>query len=196
MHSDWHTGSCCRTDQAASWSVSIVLFMFVWYSGVVSVVGVGVRVGWPYPWSQLRPAACILLCHCMCRKLKVFDWLGLPAATAWGWVLQPSAGYVGQGMIMGPKTAWSMMAGAITGVLTSFKAAISILPLSLLLSLILGSWAFHAMQPPASPWLCQHMPTSRCCCHTLDEVYAYTLGSNLGTGGHLQHQGKQKPGIL
>jgi len=47
--------------------------------------------------------------------LKVFDWLHLPAATAWGWVLQPSAGYIGQGMIMGPKTAWSMMAGAVTG---------------------------------------------------------------------------------
>lgn len=46
----------------------------------------------------------------------MFDWLGLPAATAWGWVLQPSAGYIGQGMIMGPKTAWSMMAGAVTGV--------------------------------------------------------------------------------
>lgn len=45
----------------------------------------------------------------------MFDWVGLPAATAWGWVLQPSAGYIGQGMIMGPKTAWSMMAGAITG---------------------------------------------------------------------------------
>lgn len=54
-----------------------------------------------------------LLAH---RVLKVFDWLGLPAATAWGWVLQPSAGYIGQGMIMGPKTAWSMMAGAVTGV--------------------------------------------------------------------------------
>jgi hypothetical protein len=46
----------------------------------------------------------------------VFDWVNLPAATAWGWVLQPSAGYIGQGMIMGPKTAWSMMAGAVTGV--------------------------------------------------------------------------------
>eukprot|EP00879_Flechtneria_rotunda_P019423 GHRR01020401.1.p1 GENE.GHRR01020401.1~~GHRR01020401.1.p1 ORF type:complete len:360 (+),score=103.69 GHRR01020401.1:512-1591(+) len=49
------------------------------------------------------------------RVLPVFDWLGLPAATAWGWVLQPSMGYIGQGMIMGPKTAWSMMAGALTG---------------------------------------------------------------------------------
>lgn len=49
------------------------------------------------------------------RVLPIFDWLGLPAATAWGWVLQPSAGYIGQGMIMGPKTAWSMMAGAVTG---------------------------------------------------------------------------------
>lgn len=45
----------------------------------------------------------------------MFDWLRLPAATAWGWVLQPSAGYIGQGMIMGPKTAWSMFAGALTG---------------------------------------------------------------------------------
>ncbi|KAF6262322.1 OPT superfamily oligopeptide transporter [Scenedesmus sp. NREL 46B-D3] len=47
--------------------------------------------------------------------LPVFDWLGLPAVTAWGWVLQPSPGYIGQGMIMGPKTAWSMMAGALVG---------------------------------------------------------------------------------
>ncbi|WIA18515.1 hypothetical protein OEZ85_009965 [Tetradesmus obliquus] len=47
--------------------------------------------------------------------LPVFDWLGLPGLTAWGWVLQPSPGYIGQGMIMGPKTAWSMMAGAVVG---------------------------------------------------------------------------------
>ncbi|KAF8059133.1 oligopeptide transporter [Scenedesmus sp. PABB004] len=49
------------------------------------------------------------------RVLPVFDWIGLPSATAWGWVLQPSPGYLGQGMIMGPKTAWSMAAGAVIG---------------------------------------------------------------------------------
>jgi hypothetical protein len=28
--------------------------------------------------------------------LPVFDWVGLPGLTAWGWVLQPSPGYIGQ----------------------------------------------------------------------------------------------------
>lgn len=41
-------------------------------------------------------AICCLLCCCLHSVLPVFDWLGLPAATAWGWVLQPSPGYIGQ----------------------------------------------------------------------------------------------------
>ena len=43
----------------------------------------------------------------------------LQSATAWGWVLAPSMGYVGQGMIMGPRTAFSMLGGAIAGGLRS-----------------------------------------------------------------------------
>jgi hypothetical protein len=50
------------------------------------------------------------------RVWPIFDWVHLPAATAWGWVFQPSAGYIGQGAIMGPKTSLSMLGGAITGV--------------------------------------------------------------------------------
>ena len=67
--------------------------------------------------GSIQSQAWLVKCcrRCCCRKLKVFDWLHLPAATAWGWYLQPSAGYIGQGMIMGPKTAWSMMGGAVTG---------------------------------------------------------------------------------
>ena len=49
------------------------------------------------------------------RSFSVFSWVGLRAATAWGWELAPSMGYVGQGMIMGPRTAFSMLAGAVTG---------------------------------------------------------------------------------
>jgi hypothetical protein len=66
--------------------------------------------------AVLASATTTCALSCPPRVLKVFDWVNLPAATAWGWVLQPSAGYIGQGMIMGPKTAWSMMAGAVTGV--------------------------------------------------------------------------------
>ncbi|KAK9902795.1 hypothetical protein WJX75_006292 [Coccomyxa subellipsoidea] len=49
------------------------------------------------------------------RSFPVLSWAGLPAATAWGWELAPSMGYIGQGMIMGPKTALSMFGGAVLG---------------------------------------------------------------------------------
>lgn len=49
------------------------------------------------------------------KSFPVFTWAGLPAATAWGWEVAPSAGYIGQGMIMGPRTSLSMLAGAIFG---------------------------------------------------------------------------------
>jgi uncharacterized oligopeptide transporter (OPT) family protein len=49
------------------------------------------------------------------RHLRIFSWVGWSAATAWGWELTMSMGYVGQGMIMGPRTCWSMLAGAVTG---------------------------------------------------------------------------------
>ena len=49
------------------------------------------------------------------KSFPVFTWMGLPVVTAWGWGLSPSTGYIGQGMIMGPRTAFSMLLGAITG---------------------------------------------------------------------------------
>ena len=49
------------------------------------------------------------------KSFPIFSWVGLPAATAWGWELAPSMGYIGQGMIMGPRTAVSMLLGAIAG---------------------------------------------------------------------------------
>lgn len=49
------------------------------------------------------------------KTFPIATWLGLPALTAWGWELTPSAGYIGQGMIMGPRTVASMLAGAVVG---------------------------------------------------------------------------------
>lgn len=49
------------------------------------------------------------------KSFPVFTWVGLPGVTAWGWELSPSLGYVGQGMIMGPRSAVSMLLGAIAG---------------------------------------------------------------------------------
>lgn len=49
------------------------------------------------------------------KSFPVASWLGLPALTQWGWELAPSAGYIGQGMIMGPRTTASMLAGAVVG---------------------------------------------------------------------------------
>jgi len=47
-------------------------------------------------------------------NLKVGSWIGFPALTAWHWTLRPSLAYVGQGMIMGPRPAISMLGGAVT----------------------------------------------------------------------------------
>ena len=49
------------------------------------------------------------------HTFPVATWLGLKLMTDWGWELTPSMGYIGQGMIMGPKTAFSMLAGAVVG---------------------------------------------------------------------------------
>lgn len=49
------------------------------------------------------------------RSFPVATWLGLKVVTDWGWEVTPSMGYIGQGMIMGPKTAFSMLAGAVVG---------------------------------------------------------------------------------
>lgn len=45
-------------------------------------------------------------------NLPLATWFGLPIVTTWGWTLSCSLSYVGQGIIMGPRTALSMLAGA------------------------------------------------------------------------------------
>eukprot|EP00891_Asterochloris_glomerata_P000998 jgi/Astpho2/998/fgenesh1_pg.00016_%23_158_t len=68
-------------------------------------------------WSFVAAGAYSLLANFLpwIKAFPVFTWVGLQSATAWGWVLAPSMGYVGQGMIMGPRTAFSMLGGAIAG---------------------------------------------------------------------------------
>ena len=46
-------------------------------------------------------------------NLKVFTWVCLPTLSAWHWTLRPSLSYVGQGIIMGPRSALSMLGGAL-----------------------------------------------------------------------------------
>ena len=48
-------------------------------------------------------------------RLPVFSWIGLDLFTEWQWVLTPSFSYVGQGMIMGQRSAVSMFVGALVG---------------------------------------------------------------------------------
>jgi OPT family oligopeptide transporter len=48
-------------------------------------------------------------------SLPIMSWIGLPSLTMFSWTLTPSLSYVGQGMIMGPKTGISMMLGALFG---------------------------------------------------------------------------------
>lgn len=48
-------------------------------------------------------------------NMPVMTWVGLPALTTFCWTITPSLSYVGQGMIMGPKTGLSMMLGALFG---------------------------------------------------------------------------------
>lgn len=49
------------------------------------------------------------------HSFPIASWVGLRVVTDWGWEVTPSMGYIGQGMIMGPKTAFSMLAGAVVG---------------------------------------------------------------------------------
>ncbi len=48
-------------------------------------------------------------------NLPVMSWIGLPGVTMFSWTITPSLSYVGQGMIMGPKTGLSMLLGALFG---------------------------------------------------------------------------------
>lgn len=61
-----------------------------------------------------KPCPLCLAQQC-CQRRRWQPAPSLQAATRWGWVLTPSMGYIGQGMIMGPRTAFSMLAGAIAG---------------------------------------------------------------------------------
>jgi OPT family oligopeptide transporter len=49
------------------------------------------------------------------KNLPLGTWAGYPMLTAWMWTLQPSLSYVGQGLIMGPRTAASMLLGTLIG---------------------------------------------------------------------------------
>jgi len=49
------------------------------------------------------------------KNIPLGTYLGLPVLTAWSWTLQPSPSYFGQGLIMGPKTAVSMLLGTVVG---------------------------------------------------------------------------------
>ena len=46
-------------------------------------------------------------------NVRVADWLGFPAASLWHWTVRPALSYVGQGAIMGPHSALSMLGGAV-----------------------------------------------------------------------------------
>eukprot|EP00026_Physarum_polycephalum_P003986 Phypoly_transcript_04003.p1 GENE.Phypoly_transcript_04003~~Phypoly_transcript_04003.p1 ORF type:complete len:681 (+),score=94.37 Phypoly_transcript_04003:110-2152(+) len=48
-------------------------------------------------------------------NMPVMTWIGLPVLTMFSWTFTPSLSYVGQGMIMGPKTGVSMILGALFG---------------------------------------------------------------------------------
>ena len=82
----------------------------------------GEAVEWSTTWSTLLGsfglAGSYTLLSGFVTQLKQFQVLSLvgwESATRWGWVLSPSFGYIGQGMIMGPRTAWSMLGGALIG---------------------------------------------------------------------------------
>lgn len=73
----------------------------------------------------LRVAAIALACsavYTFCAyflpvltSMPIFSWVSAPAATQWGWTVSLSPSYVGQGAIMGGRTCFSMLAGAIAG---------------------------------------------------------------------------------
>lgn len=68
-------------------------------------------------WSFAAASAYTLLASWIpaIHSFPVATWLGMRVVTDWGWEVTPSMGYIGQGMIMGPKTAFSMLAGAVVG---------------------------------------------------------------------------------
>jgi len=68
-------------------------------------------------WSMGATMALTILTNLVPQlsHFQVFNWIGMSAAAAWGWELVPAFGYVGQGMIMGPRTTLSMLAGALVG---------------------------------------------------------------------------------
>ena len=81
------------------------------------------------PACRQCPPAIKLFTDCFNSALRISHSGALQSATAWGWVLAPSMGYVGQGMIMGPRTAFSMLGGAIAGGLSSVDVWMFRLPL-------------------------------------------------------------------
>eukprot|EP01130_Rhizamoeba_saxonica_P001975 TRINITY_DN11794_c0_g1_i1.p1 TRINITY_DN11794_c0_g1~~TRINITY_DN11794_c0_g1_i1.p1 ORF type:complete len:666 (+),score=103.36 TRINITY_DN11794_c0_g1_i1:162-2159(+) len=49
------------------------------------------------------------------HNIPIFSLVGLPIATQFYWVWTPAPSYIGQGMIMGPRTCFSMFLGSILG---------------------------------------------------------------------------------
>ena len=85
---------------------------------VAAAVATDFATAWRALLLSFAGAGCYSLAAAVFRPLRtwsMFDWVGLTSVTAWGWELTVSMGYVGQGMIMGPKTVWSMLAGAAAG---------------------------------------------------------------------------------
>jgi hypothetical protein len=58
---------------------------------------------WSKPWRVLLWTFAAAVAYSLAASalpalatFPLFDWVGLPAATAWGWSLSPALGYVGQ----------------------------------------------------------------------------------------------------
>ncbi|KEI39854.1 uncharacterized protein L969DRAFT_81827 [Mixia osmundae IAM 14324] len=77
------------------------------------------RAGWLTLWASMAISAgymCLTFAFPVLYALPVFDWIsGHALARRWAWYFSPSFSYIGQGIIMGPATVFSLAAGAFTG---------------------------------------------------------------------------------
>jgi putative OPT family oligopeptide transporter len=66
-------------------------------------------------WSFAASFALAFVCFVWtaASNLAIGNWIGLPILSRWHWTLRPTLSYVGQGMIMGPKSVLSMFLGAV-----------------------------------------------------------------------------------
>jgi hypothetical protein len=72
---------------------------------------------WSKPWHVLLWTFAAAVAYSLAASalpalasFPVFDWVGLPAITAWGWELSPALGYIGQ---VGPGWQWMLVPGAV-----------------------------------------------------------------------------------